>query len=77
MLAMLKVRCSMAFSQNEEKATTLLDFCIKEKDGSIRGANSLEEFVKVVKEFESPFEKEFLDSFNENDFSDLSAVSKV
>ena len=37
----------------------------------------MEEFVKVVKEFEIPFEKEFLDSFNENDFSDLSAVSKI
>ena len=37
----------------------------------------MEEFVKVVKEFEIPFEKEFFDSFNENDFPDLSAVSKV
>ena len=69
MLAMLKVRCSMASSQNEEEARCLLEFCIKEKDGSIRGANSMEEFIKVVKEFEIPFEKEFLDSFNENDFS--------
>ena len=77
MVAMLKVRCSMALSQNKEEARKLLDFCIKEKDGSIRGANSLEEFVKVVKEFEIPFEKEFLDSFNENDFSELSAVSKI
>ena len=67
----------MAVSQNEEQARKLLDFCIKEKYGPIRGANSLEEFVKVVKEFEIPFEKEFLDSFNENDFSELSAVSKI
>ena len=37
----------------------------------------MEEFVKVVKEFEIPFEKEFLDSFNENDFLELSAVSKM
>ena len=77
MLAMLKVRCSITLSQNEEEARKLLDFCIKEKDGSIRGANFLVEFVKVVKEFEIPFEKEFLDSFNENDFSELSAVSKI
>ena len=47
MLAMLKVRCSMASSQNEE-ARCLLEFCIKEKDGSIRYANSMEEFIKVV-----------------------------
>ena len=76
-MAMLKVRCSMASSQNEEEARCLLEFCIKEKDGSIRGVNSMEEFVKVVKEFEIPFEKDFLDSFNENDFSELSAVSKI
>ena len=63
MLAMLKVRCSMASSKNEEEARCLLDFCIKEKYGSIRDANSMEEFVKVVKEFEIPFEKEVLDSF--------------
>ena len=37
----------------------------------------MEEFIKVVKEFEIPFAKEFLDSFNENDFSELSAVSKI
>ena len=36
----------------------------------------MEEFVKVVKEFEIPMEKEFLDSFNENDFSELPAVLK-
>ena len=36
----------------------------------------MEDFIKVVKEFEIPFEKEFLDSFNENDFSELSKVSK-
>ena len=74
MLAMLKVRCGMASSQNEEEAKCLLEFCIKEKDGSIKGANSMEEFVK---KFEIPFEQEFLDSFNENDFSELSAVSKI
>ena len=34
-----------------------MDFCIKEKGGSIRGVNSLEEFIKVFKEFEIPFEK--------------------
>ena len=61
MIAILKVRCSMALSQNEAEARKLFDFCIIEKDGSIRGANSLEEFVQVVKEFEIPFEKEFLD----------------
>ena len=59
MLAMLKVRCSMALSQNEEEARKFIDFCIKEKVGSIGGANSMEVFVKVVKEFEIPFEKEF------------------
>ena len=74
MLAMLKVRYS---SQNKTEARKLLDFCIKEKDGSIRGVNSLEEFVKVVKELEIPFEIFFLDSLNENEFLDLSAVSKV
>ena len=63
----------MASSQNEEEANYLLEFCIKEKDGSIRDANSMEEFIKVVKEFEIPFKKEFLDSFNENDF--LRAIS--
>ena len=77
MLAMLKVRCSMASLQNEEEARKFLNLCIKEKDGSIRDANSMEEFVKVVKEFEIVFEKEFLDSFNKNDFPELSAVSKV
>ena len=57
MLAMLKISCSMASSQNqnEEEARCLLKFCIKEKDGSIRDANSMEEFIKVVKEFEIPF----------------------
>ena len=35
----------MALSQNEEEARKVLDFFIKEKDGSIRGANSLEEFL--------------------------------
>ena len=59
MLAMLKVRCSVTFSQNEEEARCLLEFCIKEKDGAIRGANSMEEFVKVVKEFEIPFEPKY------------------
>ena len=77
MLAMLKVRCSMASSQNEEEARYLLEFCIREKDGSIRGVNSMEEFVKVVKEFEIPFEKEFLDYFTIKDFSELSAFSKI
>ena len=75
MLAMLKVRCSMASSQNEEEVRKLLNICKKEKDGSIRDANSMEEFVNVVKKFELKIEKEFLDSFNENDFSELSAVS--
>ena len=37
----------------------------------------MEEFVNVAKKFEIVFEKEFLDSFNKNDFSELSAVSKV
>ena len=46
----------MALSQNEEEARKLLEFCIKEKDGSIWGMNYMEEFVKVVKEFKIPFE---------------------
>ena len=41
----------------EEKARKLLDFCIKVKGGSNRGVHSLEEFVKVFKEFEISFEK--------------------
>ena len=59
MLAMLKVRCSMASSQNEEEARCLLEFCIKEKDGSIRDANSMEEFIKLSKNSKSHLKKNF------------------
>ena len=72
-----KIRCSMALLQNQEDATNVWYFCIKESEGSIRDANSLEEFVKVVKEFEIPIGNEFIDSFNENDFSEQSAFLKV
>ena len=64
-------------SQNEEEATKILHFVIREKDGFIRDANSMEECVKCIKEFEIPMDKEFIDSFNKDDFSELSAVSKV
>ena len=63
--------------QNEEEVTQLVNFCIREKVGSISDAHSFEEFVKVVKEFEILIEKELINSFNENDFSALSALSKI
>ena len=48
-------------SQNEDEATKLFAFFIREKDGFIRDANSMEEFVKCIKEFEIPMDKEFID----------------
>ena len=51
------VRCRMALLQIEEEATKLLGFCIRERDNSIRDANSLKEFVKLSKQFKIPMEK--------------------
>ena len=61
MLALITIRCSVALTQNEEEAaaTRLLNFCIRENVGSIRDAKYMEEFVKVVKEFEIPMKKSF------------------
>ena len=47
-------------------------------DGAIRDTNPTEEFVKVIKDFEIPMEKVFIESITtEHYFSNTSTVSRV
>ena len=69
MTAMIKIRCKMASIQNEEDASKELDFKTQTEDGTIRNPTIKEEFVKVIKEFKIPVEKEFIDSVSEEYFS--------
>ena len=55
MMAMLKIRCSMSLLHDEKEAK-LIDFKIRETDGTIRDANSLEEFVRVINDFKTQME---------------------
>ena len=52
----------MASIQNETDASKELDFKTQTEDGTIRNPIIKEEFVKVIKEFKIPVEKEFIDS---------------
>ena len=69
MTAMLKIRCTMASIQNKENASKELDFKTQSEDGTIRHPSIKEEFVKVIKEFKIPVEKQFIDSILEQYFS--------
>ena len=77
MTAMIKIRCKMASIQNEEDASKELDFKTQTEDGTIRNPTIKEEFVKVIKEFKIPVEKEFIDSISEEYFSKHSMVTRV
>ena len=58
----------MAFLQNEQKAAKLINFKIKEKDGSSRDGNALDEFILVVKNLNIPIEKVFVNSMRNQYF---------
>ena len=77
MTAMIKIRCKMASIQNEEDASKELDFKTQTEDGTIRNPTIKEEFVKVIKEFKIPVEKEFIDSISEEYFSKHSMVTRI
>ena len=55
----------------------LLNFQILEEDGNIRNAKCIEEFTKTVKEFKVPLEKSFVNSIQEEYFSNTYAFSRV
>ena len=55
----------MANIQNEENASKELDFKTQTEDGKIRNPTIKEEFVNVIKEFNIPVEKVFIDSISE------------
>ena len=75
--AMIKIRCKMASIQNEEDAPKELDRKTQTEAGTIRNPTIKEEFVKVIKEFKVPVEKEFIDSISEEYFSKHSMVTRV
>ena len=77
MTAMIKIRCKMASIQNEEDASKELDFKTQTEDGTIRNPTIKEEFVKVIKEFKIPVEKEFIDSISEEYFSKNNVVTRI
>ena len=52
----------MASTQSEEDASKELDFKTQTGDGGIRNPTIKEEFVKVIKEFQIPVEKVFIES---------------
>ena len=67
----------MASIQNETDASKELDFKTQTEEGTIRNPTMKEEFVKVIKEFKIPVEKEFIDSVSEEYFSKTSTMAKV
>ena len=67
----------MAGIQNETDTSKELDFKTQTEDGTIRNPTIKEEFVKVIKEFKIPVEKEFINSISEEYFSKNSMVTRV
>ena len=57
MTAMIKIRYKMVGIQNEEDASKELDFKTQTEDVKIRNPTIKEEFVKAIKEFKIPVEK--------------------
>ena len=73
----VEVRCTIAIMQVEEEANEAIDFRIKEMNGSIREANSKEEFVTVDQDFKILIARVFIDLIMDENISKRNTVSRV